>query len=115
MAPFQTIAACVAASVFLISCGASSQTTITRSQLGDQWPLTVEEVTPYCYDSLYSSNHVALVVEANGWKYTLNGTAKTQFPELRGIDEIWADSGDELAPKKNIGPLMDAVRASCDN
>lgn len=83
---------------------------ITRADMGDAWPLTVEEGIL----QLREGKHV--LFHHGGQVYAVNGTAISarhwilDKPRYRPIDELWADAeslpGLDLRLKKNIGPLI---------
>lgn len=74
---------------------------------GAEWPLTVEDGTIRC------ENGGQVTFEGGGRKYAVNGTARGQT-DLPDIDPIWADTGDGLGLKKNIGPIIDIGLELCD-
>lgn len=82
------------------------QRRVQRSDLGDEWPLVVDEITLYCH-------HGAVYLTANGKMYWVHGWARN-YLKARGIEadelsEIWA-----LGPRKNIGPLLDLGKSICE-
>lgn len=85
---------------------------ISKSIIGDKWPLTVDSGTVSC--SYTSSGGKVVTFTANGTRYGVNGTALSQG--LPKIDPIWINTtGDEakIAPKKNIGPILDLGLTLC--
>jgi hypothetical protein len=82
---------------------------VTRADLGQTWPLTVNMGRLDCI----GENGVGAVIfyGPDGTEYALNGTAKSQLPHVQGIDPIWADAGGGL--KKDIGPLIERGLALC--
>lgn len=79
---------------------------VSREDFGDDWPLTVDEGVLACVPAF------AVVFTAGGETYAVNGQAATQG--YADIDPIWADDPDGLAPKKNIGPLIDRGLELCE-
>ena len=88
------------------------QRRLRRSDLGDGWPLTVDEITLYCH-------HDAVYLTANGKMYWVNGWArgylKARGIEADEVDEIWALAGASPGPRKDIGPLIDLGKAICED
>ncbi len=75
------------------------QREVSRADLGDDWPLTVESGVLRCEGS-------AVTLESGGTVYYLNGTAKG-----RGIGEdpasIWADDeANKMGLKKSLATLV---------
>ena len=83
---------------------------VSRAELGDEWPLTVEEGTLRCDGAQQAG---AVFFETDGRVYPVNGIARgrTDGPE---IDEIWADDPDFEGAKKNIGVLIERGLALCE-
>lgn len=95
----------------LLACKASSPDldVVRRSEIGDAWPLTVEEVQVECLPGS------VLLVHANGKRYALNGTAMGMADE-RGyadIEDIWAPNPDLPGTRINIRPIFDRAEATC--
>lgn len=80
---------------------------VSRAEMGDDWPLTVEAGTLRC-----DADAVTFVTE-DGREYAVNGTAigRHDHPE---IDPIWANDPDPYLPKKNIGPLIEEGLKLCE-
>jgi hypothetical protein len=78
---------------------ASSSLDVSRADFGDEWPLTVGSGTLSCDGD-------AVTFTTGGTTYGVNGTART-LNEWPDIDPIWAKDPSGLAPKKDIGPLID--------
>jgi hypothetical protein len=102
---------------FLASCSNESKTDkgvrITRSELQEEWPLTVDSGYVYCGEFGKSA-----IFSHNGTEYALNGTAevaaeKEAFPDYKEIRPIWADDPG-MAGKKSLGPLIDLALKQCD-
>ena len=71
---------------------------ITRAGYGDEWPLTVDSGVLSCQQG------TAVVFTApDGTAYGVNGMAA----DYEEIEPIWAADPTGVAPKKNIGPLID--------
>ena len=79
---------------------------MTREELGDRWPLTV--------DSGHVDESGALVFRHDGTAYALNRTALGKgYP---GIDPIWKNEPTALnhSPLKvDLTPLIDLARQQC--
>lgn len=88
------------------SSGPAHEKKISRTDLGDQWPLTVDSGTIACRDGS------SVVFTADGTTYAVNGTAKgeNKYPE---IDQIWAADPSVSGLKKDISALLDAGLALC--
>ncbi len=78
---------------------------VSRSQLGKDWPLTVE-------DGVLGCNASSATITTGGQKYALNGTART-WRDGAPVDPIWAPNPDVPGLKKNIGVLIDRALALC--
>lgn len=83
---------------------------VSRAELGEEWPLTVEEGTLRCDGAKEAG---AVFFEADGRVYPVNGIARgrTDGPE---IDGIWADDPDFAGAKKNIGILIERGLELCE-
>lgn len=84
---------------------------VTREEYGEDWPLTVDEAKVRCEGAM------AVVVEADGETYALNGVARQAgYPN---VDPIWRDHPDVpdgMDPwKVNIGPLIDLGLELCED
>ena len=80
-----------------------SRITVTRSDLGEDFPLTVDKCELYCEGDM-------LFCYADGTTYALNGTARQKRP---AIDPIWAQDPDNPEAKKSIDPLISIARKTC--
>ncbi|MDQ3913925.1 MAG: YebY family protein [Actinomycetota bacterium] len=80
---------------------------VTADEFGNDWPLTVDEGYLNCEGA-----GAVTFTDPDGNTYAVNGTAlgATEYPE---IDAIWADSNNDFAPKKSIGPLIDRGLEIC--
>lgn len=107
----------------LSACGSSAQEnptggdnpggnslTISKAQMGAEWPFTVESGTLRC-DPVAGLGQ-SVTFEANGKTYALNGTAKTKTG-LPPVDPIWAKNPDIPGAKMNIGPVISKGTALC--
>jgi hypothetical protein len=98
--------------LLVAACGPSAAPTaddpntrrVSRADFGDEWPLTVESGTLSC-----QAGRAVVFLAPDGTAYGVNGTAAN----YEDIDPIWADSGVDYAPKKNIGPLIEAGLELC--
>lgn len=79
---------------------------VSRADLGDAWPLTVESAVVECLPGR------VLVVRAEGVTYALNGTAKDRG-NYADIDPIWRDNPSIEGLKISLQPLLDRGLASC--
>lgn len=77
-----------------------------------KWPLTVERGQLRCIGSRGAGAVVFLTPD--GTNYAVNGTAKTQLPDVAEIDAIWAnDRSLGAGLKKDIGPLIERGLKLC--
>jgi hypothetical protein len=83
---------------------------VSRDEMGNDWPLTVESGTLRCAGE---SGLGAATIEVDGSRYALNGIAKAQNAG-QDIQPIWASSDDGTGLKKSIGPLIDRALALCE-
>jgi uncharacterized protein DUF2511 len=91
----------------LFSSCAESGRQVTRQELGDLWPLTVEGGRVDC-------DHEALVFRDHGSSYALNMSALGKG--YSGIDPIWKDEARALNHrplKVDLTPLIDLARQQC--
>lgn len=88
-------------------CGAEG-TEVSRDDFGSSWPLTVDSGTLRCEGE---GGFGAVVINADGTDYAVNGVAKGQGYEP--IDPIWADDPELAGLKVSIGPLIDRGLALC--
>ncbi|MGH2788898.1 MAG: DUF2511 domain-containing protein [Actinomycetota bacterium] len=79
---------------------------MSRSDLGGDWPLTVEEGVVSCEGA------GEVYFTAEGTKYAVNGLAQgaSNGPD---IDAIWADDPGGGGLKINIGPIIDRGLELC--
>lgn len=89
--------------------GDKPEGSISRADLGAEWPLTVESGTLGCdgQDGVGSATFTT-----GGEKYALNGTAKGRKDGV-AIDPIWAADPSIPGAKKNIGVLIDRALQLC--
>ncbi len=90
---------------------ASNEQVVTRSDFGDEWPLTVDSGVLRCEEG----SAVVFKDDADGTVYAVNGMAQTWDLGV-DIEEIWADDPDIPEPefRINIGPLLDAGLDLCE-
>jgi len=74
---------------------ANSQT-ISRSDFGEEWPLTVDRGVLSCE----GAGSVYFTAD-DGSRYAVNGTAMTTG-DAQQIDAIWADDPTGLSPKRTL-------------
>lgn len=83
---------------------------ITRAQMGDAWPFTVDSGLLACNDR----QHVTFT--SGGVVYALNGTAKGAIDAgapYQPIDAIWRDNPDQTTPKMSLRPAPDIGLSLC--
>ncbi len=81
---------------------------VTEKEYGNKWPFTVPSVTLRCV-SLPGGD--GIIVECDGKKYAINGTAQSTYP---AVDPIWRDNPDLPGTKINIGPLIERGTELCN-
>lgn len=106
---------------------------ISKSDLKDKWPLTVNEGTIKCVEyeieGINPELSQGVLIEVKGIDYALNGTAKT-WSEKYGysnIEEIWLEnlklknelmklgvSEKDATSKISIGPLLEEGLKLCE-
>ena len=79
---------------------------LTRAQMGDRWPLTVDSIRVKCIKGTQA------VGVLGGTTYALNGMASQQRM-YQEIDGIWRDNPELGTPKVNLGPLIDSALSMC--
>jgi hypothetical protein len=78
---------------------------LTKEQLGENWPLTVDSIRVDCIDAY------AAVAYHGNVTYALNGLANSRgFAE---IEPIWRPNPKLEGTRINIGPLIDAALRQC--
>jgi Protein of unknown function (DUF2511) len=85
---------------------AANGVNLSKSDFGPAWPLTVDQATVRC------ENGNAVVLDANGTTYAVNGAAKTEtdYPDVQAI---WRDNPALPGTKVDIGPVIDAGLKLC--
>lgn len=80
---------------------------VTRTDLGEQWPLTVDYAVLHCQPKEAGGYHLQLatLTAPDGTLYALNGSAKAHTP-AKDIEPIWAPDPATKA-RISIGPLID--------
>lgn len=88
----------------------ASPVAVSRDQMGDRWPLTVDSGVLGCERS-------AAFIDVQGKLYGLNGMATAARGYL-DLAPIWAPAVDAHGPipgqHKSIAPLVDAALKICD-
>lgn len=80
---------------------AANQEYITKTDLGDEWPFTVDEGI---IEAVTGS--LAIVFKANGKTYAVNGIAQGKAFGYSKIDEIWASDPSTPRIRKSISPIL---------
>ena len=75
---------------------------VSRAEMGDDWPFTVESGELRCD----IHNFDAVTFHTNGKVYAVNGMAKTHIPNALDIEPIWASG-------KFIGHVIDLGLELC--
>lgn len=86
---------------------------VTRTEMGAEWPLTVDYAVLHCQAKEAGGYNLQLATLSapDGTLYALNGSAKSHTT-AKDIDPIWAPDPDTGA-KVDIGPLIEKARALC--
>ena len=79
---------------------------VTRADLGEEWPLTVDAGTLEC------SRGLIYTFTADGKTWAVNGTAAARG--YADIEPIWAPNPNIPEAKIDIGPLIDLAKSLCD-
>jgi hypothetical protein len=78
---------------------------VTKADLGDKWPFTVDSGYVDCPDGL------SAIFRTGNAEYGLNGMATSRgFAEP---DPIWRDDPTIPGAKISIGPMIDLARQEC--
>lgn len=87
---------------------------VTKTDLGDKWPLTVEYGFLSCTNKEAGGMALELAVftAPDGTEYALNGSAKAHT-DAQDIEPIWANSPNSPGTRVDIGPLLQRTRALC--
>jgi hypothetical protein len=87
---------------------------ITRTDLGKEWPLTVDYGVVACQNKTAGGQplKIATFTGPDGTVYALNGSAKSHT-DAAAIDPIWAPDPDVAGLKIGIGPLIDRALTLC--
>lgn len=97
---------CVGAVLVFVTACAGGGAEVSRSDYGQEWPLTVDQGKLRC-----ESPSAVVFTAPDGSEYAINGAASTQgYAE---IDPIWRNNPDISEAKVNIGPLIDDGLALC--
>jgi hypothetical protein len=82
---------------------------LTRAELGDAWPLTVDEATVTCVRGVW------VVLFADGQIYAVNGLARGVAAERgwRDVAAIRADGPANPGLKRSLAPILEAGLALC--
>ena len=110
---FVSLLVAISGLVVLLACGESGHT-ISKSDYGSRWPLTVSEATLHCEEvEVWNTPNVQLVwVESKGYAYPVNGTAKSFLRDekpglkVRDIERIWRSHPTISGMRINIMPLI---------
>lgn len=87
---------------------------VTRTDLGEKWPLTVDYGVVSCQNKTAGGQalKVATFTGPDGTVYALNGTAKSHT-DAAPIDPIWAPDPVTTGLKVGIGPLIERALTFC--
>lgn len=87
---------------------------ITRTEMGKEWPLTVDYGVVACQSKTAGgqSLKIATFTGPDSTVYALNGTAKSHT-DAAPIDPIWAPNPDVAGLKIGIAPLIDRALTLC--
>ncbi len=91
------------------SAAVAADRVVTRADLGDKWPLTIDSGTLQCRPFMGSLQ--ILTIKANGKTWAVNDTAIGQgFPEM---DPIRKDDPAIRGARIDTGPLLDLAKSLC--
>lgn len=90
--------------------GPKNYTVIFKEDYGESWPFTVETVIVRCVRTP-SGSSTAIVVEADGVKYGVNGPALSFYPSF---DPIWRDDPSVPGTKISISSIIKLGFSLCD-
>lgn len=87
---------------------------VTRTDLGTEWPLTVDYGVVACENKNAGGRalQIATFTSPDGTTYALNGTAKSHS-DAANIDPIWTPDPDAQGLKIGIGPLIERALKLC--
>lgn len=87
---------------------------ITRTDLGKEWPLTVDYGVVTCENKTAGGQalKIATFAAPDGKVFALNGTAKSHT-DAADIEPIWAPDPDVAGLKIDIGPLIQHTLTLC--
>lgn len=85
----------------------SNEASMSRTDLGDDWPLTVDKGVVSCEGA------GEVYFTAHGTRFAVNGLA-LGADTAPDIDAIWAKDPDIKGLKIDIGPIIDRGLALCD-
>lgn len=87
---------------------------ITRDDLGEDWPLTVDYGVVSCETFTAGGRDLqsATFTAPDGTEYALNGIARS-YTDAEDVDPIWKDDPDMDGLKVDIGPLIDFGLTLC--
>ena len=86
---------------------------VTRTDMGDEWPLTVDYGVVACEKHTAGQTvMIATFTGPDGVEYALDGTAKSHT-DAADIEPIWADDPEVEGLKISIGPLIDRALTFC--
>lgn len=87
---------------------------ITRDDLGEFWPLTVDYGALSCRSAVIGGQDIQSVTfRVPNMQYAVNGAAQTHSP-FPPIDDIWADDPEVKGLKIPLKPLIEHGLALCD-
>lgn len=85
----------------IVAAAQSGKVEISHSQMGKDWPFTVEKGTLRCASSM-------VTFEANGTIYALNGTASSRAANMgwRDVSPIWKENMEIPGTKIGISSVI---------
>lgn len=87
---------------------------VTRDQLGDKWPLTIDYGVVRCENIVVAGRtlQIASIEDPSGREYAMNGTARSHT-SLGDVEQIWRENPDVEGLKINIQPVIDRALVLC--
>ncbi|MBX9936142.1 MAG: YebY family protein [Burkholderiaceae bacterium] len=92
----------------IVAAAQSGKIEISRSQMGKDWPFTVDKGTLRCASSM-------VTFEANGTIYAINGTASSRAASMgwRDVSPIWKENMEIPGTKIGIGSVTNKGLELC--
>ncbi|TCM68373.1 uncharacterized protein DUF2511 [Acinetobacter calcoaceticus] len=93
--------------LFLIACAPRPERPITQAEIGEEWPLLVDEGVLRCEET------GKIIFRTAGKDYAVNGLAMNDFPSILNITQNIKGSMGEY--KRSLDPIIKAGAKLCKN